>query len=279
MSTPIITDAHRALAEKINNPENYTADGDPIADIAEWIAEHDASIACPNVVHKDGADYCSIVESAVAELRQQLATANEELVRLRKIESYRAEDRIAFNDLRDRNREQEQQLAAANSQIVEQREQLVLCFTYLGKEIERLTLNESAESGVQSLSRSIASVLDKTPTSVGSDKPAYEYDGEVAERAADLWKVLASWKGEDADAQRIIERALKAEQRGELIPEASKLIEIVEGVRSQRWVGDVGGRLKDTHEWCAFYVAFNRVGRAPASTTPVDDAIMTGGAE
>lgn len=52
-------------------------------------------------------------------------------------------------------------LAARDALIAEQREQLVLCFAYLGKEIERLPLNESAESGVQSLSRTVAAVLDK----------------------------------------------------------------------------------------------------------------------
>lgn len=40
------------------------------------------------------------------------------------------------------------------------------------------------------------------------------------------------------------------------------LMEIVEGVRSQRWVGDFGGRLKDTPEWCRFYVARCAVNRA-----------------
>lgn len=43
-TTPTVTDAHRALAEKINNPENYTSGGVPEADIAQWLAEHDAAL-------------------------------------------------------------------------------------------------------------------------------------------------------------------------------------------------------------------------------------------
>jgi hypothetical protein len=39
---PTITDAHRALAAKINDPESYTSDGVPVEDIAQWLAEHDA---------------------------------------------------------------------------------------------------------------------------------------------------------------------------------------------------------------------------------------------
>lgn len=35
---------------------------------------------------------------------------------------------------------------------------------------------------------------------------------------------------------------------------AQKLNEIVEGVRAERWAAD-GRRLKDTPEWCGFYVA------------------------
>lgn len=41
----------------------------------------------------------------------------------------------------------------------------------------------------------------------------------------------------------------------ELQLRVERLMEIVEGVRYQRWVGDLGGRLKDTPEWCALYVA------------------------
>jgi hypothetical protein len=33
------------------------------------------------------------------------------------------------------------------------------------------------------------------------------------------------------------------------------LIEIVEGVQNKRWMDERGFRLKDTKEWCAFYVA------------------------
>lgn len=41
-----------------------------------------------------------------------------------------------------------------------------------------------------------------------------------------------------------------------LIKAALELNEIVEGVRSERWVSDkTGRRLKDTKEWCEFYLA------------------------
>ena len=48
----------------------------------------------------------------------------------------------------------------------------------------------------------------------------------------------------------------------ELHGATEELMQIVEGVRSQRWVGDLGGRLKDTPEWCRFYVARCAVNRA-----------------
>jgi hypothetical protein len=41
-----------------------------------------------------------------------------------------------------------------------------------------------------------------------------------------------------------------------LLTAAKKLNEIVEGTRNERWAAD-GKRLKDTPEWCAFYVALN----------------------
>lgn len=35
------------------------------------------------------------------------------------------------------------------------------------------------------------------------------YDADTAEAAAELWDVLASWEGEDADAQKVIELAFR----------------------------------------------------------------------
>ena len=46
-----------------------------------------------------------------------------------------------------------------------------------------------------------------------------------------------------------------------MLPEAKNLVEIVEGVRCVRWNNN-GFRLKDTPEWCAFYVAFNKASAA-----------------
>lgn len=40
---------------------------------------------------------------------------------------------------------------------------------------------------------------------------------------------------------------------------AEKLMEIVEGVRIERWTGDRGQRLTDTIEWCAFYNAYTPI--------------------
>lgn len=57
------------------------------------------------------------------------------------------------------------------------------------------------------------------------------------------------------------------------------LMEIVEGVRSVRWNHE-GHRLKDTPEWCRFYVAAKSLDRLTTSpTTPGDDAIATGGSQ
>lgn len=41
----------------------------------------------------------------------------------------------------------------------------------------------------------------------------------------------------------------------QLVETAKQLREIVEGVRNERWSAPGAGRLKDTKEWCAFYVA------------------------
>ena len=40
---------------------------------------------------------------------------------------------------------------------------------------------------------------------------------------------------------------------------AEKLIEIVEGVTSERWVGERGQRLKDTSAWVEFYCAYSPI--------------------
>jgi len=45
--------------------------------------------------------------------------------------------------------------------------------------------------------------------------------------------------------------------RRELVDAANRLNEIVEGVTSVRW-SFKNSRLKDTEEWCEFYVALNR---------------------
>lgn len=52
---------------------------------------------------------------------------------------------------------------------------------------------------------------------------------------------------------------IKAKEVRELIDSAEDLIEIVEGVRCQEWRSrnGFGDKLKDTKEWCAFYVALN----------------------
>jgi hypothetical protein len=51
----------------------------------------------------------------------------------------------------------------------ELRDQLVLCFTHFGREIERLPLTESAALGIQQLSRDCARILDRTPARLGTD--------------------------------------------------------------------------------------------------------------
>lgn len=52
----------------------------------------------------------------------------------------------------------------------------------------------------------------------------------------------------------------------ELLKSCKALVEIVEGVRSERWNSD-GFRLKDTKEWCDFYVKFNRSEEPQLQTT------------
>jgi hypothetical protein len=53
-----------------------------------------------------------------------------------------------------------------------------------------------------------------------------------------------------------------------LINSISDLMEIVEGVRNERWQDERGRRLKDTREWCAFYVAFRNYEDAKEETKP-----------
>lgn len=52
-----------------------------------------------------------------------------------------------------------------------------------------------------------------------------------------------------------------------LLESAQKLNEIVEGVSSRRWAADNGFRLKDTSEWCEFYVSLKRAEREQANAT------------
>lgn len=79
-------------------------------------------------------------------------------------------------------------LADANAAM---REQLVLCFTFFGEEINRLTLNETAECGIQRLSRDTAAVLDKYQDAAaladapGANELPDHYDSDqVADAAA-----------------------------------------------------------------------------------------------
>ena len=55
-------------------------------------------------------------------------------------------------------------------------------------------------------------------------------------------------------------RLVPAEEVVKLNTEIKLLMEIVEGVRCERWNSN-GRRLKDTPEWCAFYVAYSRANR------------------
>lgn len=52
---------------------------------------------------------------------------------------------------------------------------------------------------------------------------------------------------------------LKKRDIKSMVDSASDLIEIVEGVRSDRWISsETGMRLKDTKEWCRFFVVMNK---------------------
>lgn len=44
----------------------------------------------------------------------------------------------------------------------------------------------------------------------------------------------------------------------DLVNAAKDLVEAVEGPRSVRWASPSGFRLKDTGEWCVFYVAVQK---------------------
>lgn len=48
----------------------------------------------------------------------------------------------------------------------------------------------------------------------------------------------------------------------DLKKKCADLIKIVEGVGSSRWASPSGRRLKDTHEWCAFYVSARQFGNS-----------------
>lgn len=53
----------------------------------------------------------------------------------------------------------------------------------------------------------------------------------------------------------------KDQKLRELHAAVEDLMQIVEGVRSERWVGERGQRLKDTPEWARLYVARCAVNR------------------
>lgn len=93
MSTPKITDAHRALAEKINNSENYTSGGVPEVDIAQWLAEHDAALTARiaqleserdnwrvSSVARDAVARAEAAESLVVDQKRMLEKAHGRLV-------------------------------------------------------------------------------------------------------------------------------------------------------------------------------------------------------
>ena len=56
--------------------------------------------------------------------------------------------------------------------------------------------------------------------------------------------------------------------------EIENLMDIVEGVRGERWVAN-GRRLVDTPEWCAFYTAVKREQRKEPTCTDAPARIAT----
>ena len=60
------------------------------------------------------------------------------------------------------------------------------------------------------------------------------------------------------------EAEASAKWNARALPEIGALMEIVEGVRGERWAAN-GRRLVDTPEWCALYVAWRRQANADVS--------------
>lgn len=66
----------------------------------------------------------------------------------------------------------------------------------------------------------------------------------------------------DSEKLRMSMPSPKPTKQEALAGAARRLREIVEGVRSERWVSDdTGKRLKDTPEWCEFYSALAALDR------------------
>lgn len=101
------------------------------------------------------------IDAATAELRKE----NERLKAIKTAEICGIP--TTENEVRIELRAQkaERQLDEARAVVVAQRELLIRCFHHLGNEISRMSLNESADSGVQVMSNAIAKFLDKTSAS------------------------------------------------------------------------------------------------------------------
>jgi len=132
----------------------------------------------------------------------------------------------------------------------------------------------------------------KSPTTCGaavrsSDLLACPFCGSKANVPEDIsvppstgtwWQIMCSDERKtDCCAWRAGEspEAVARKWNSRAMPEAAALMEIVEGVRGERWSAN-GRRLVDTPEWCALYVAWRRqandkLSHGPASVEGSND--------
>ena len=104
----------------------------------------------------------------------------------------------------------------------------------------------------------------------------YQKHGNSDEEAVAKWNERAGGR-QPATSEMAAAKHVGISELLDLLASATRLNEIVEGVRSERWVGDTRRRLKDTPEWCDFYVKTRRASESnDALCRPAGDA---GGAQ
>lgn len=84
-------------------------------------------------------------------------------------------------------------------------------------------------------------------------------------KCGEIWRQKLTPEEARQLAEALTDKNDSQNEKPEIATEIANLIEIVEGVRSVRWENvETGFRLKDTPEWCAFYVASSKQSKSRA---------------